>query len=55
MRWLFSLPVVAVALAVSGAARSAPEEIVKAAVAAAGGAEVLAKYPAGRVPWGRGP
>ena len=47
MRLLLSLPVVAVALAV-GAQLERPEEVIKHAIAAAGGAEVLAKYPAGR-------
>jgi len=48
MRWLFSLPVVAVALTVT-AQPERPEEILKRAMEGAGGAEVLAKYPAGRV------
>jgi hypothetical protein len=48
MRWLFSLPVVAVALTVT-AQPDRPEDLLKHAVQAAGGAEVLTKYPAGRV------
>jgi hypothetical protein len=52
MRGVMSLAVLAVVLA-AAAAQERPEEVVKAAVAAAGGAEVLAKYPAGRVT-GRG-
>lgn len=46
MRWALSLPVLAVALAVT-AQPERPADLVKAAVAAAGGAEVLGKYPAG--------
>jgi len=41
-------PVLVVVLG-TAAAQEKPEALVKAAVAAAGGAEVLAKYPAGRV------
>lgn len=48
MRWLLSLMVVVVALGVA-AQPERPEDVVKAAVVAAGGSEVLAKYPAGRV------
>jgi hypothetical protein len=48
MRWLLSVPVLAVVLSV-GPAQDRPDDVVKAAVKAAGGADVLAKYPAGRV------
>src|SRR5437763_7245555 len=48
MHWLGSVPVVAVAL-VGAQAQDRADELVKAAVAAAGGADALAKFPAGRV------
>lgn len=48
MRWLLGVPVLAGALLVASG-QERPDELVKAAVAAAGGADVLAKYPAGRV------
>jgi hypothetical protein len=48
MRWCLSLLIVAVSLAVS-AQSERPEDFIKPAIAAAGGAELLAKYPAGRV------
>ncbi len=48
MRLLLSVPVLAVALGVV-AQPDRPDDMVKPAVKAAGGADVLAKYPAGRV------
>jgi hypothetical protein len=48
MRWVFGVPLIVAAVA--GAAQpERPEELLKPAIAAAGGAEVLAKYPAGRL------
>jgi hypothetical protein len=50
MRTVFCLPVLALAIAIPAFAQpDRPDEVVKAAIAAAGGNEVLAKYPAGRV------
>jgi len=48
MRWLLRMPVLSVVLSV-GAAQDRTDDVLNAAVKAAGGAEVLAKYPAGRV------
>jgi hypothetical protein len=48
MAWMLNVPVLVVGLAAGGQPER-PEEVVRAAVAAAGGAETLAKYPAGRV------
>jgi hypothetical protein len=48
MRWLMCVPVLTITL-VAVAQQDRPEELVKSAIAAAGGAEVLEKFPAGRV------
>lgn len=48
MRWLLSVTILAVGLAVT-AQTDRPDDLVKSALKAAGGAEVLAKYRAGRV------
>jgi hypothetical protein len=48
MAWMLNVPVLLAGLTAVGQPER-PEELVKAAVTAAGGAETLAKYPAGRV------
>lgn len=47
MRWTLCVPVLAVATAAP--AQDRPDDVVRVAVTAAGGADVLAKFPAGRV------
>jgi hypothetical protein len=48
MRWILSMPVLAVALSAAASAEK-PDDVVKDAIAAAGGNDLLLKYPAGRV------
>jgi hypothetical protein len=48
MAWMLNASVLVVGLTAAGQPER-PEDVVRAAVAAAGGAEALAKYPAGRV------
>lgn len=48
MRWVSCL-VLAVSISCSAAAEERPDDIIKAAIAAAGGEEALAKFPAGRL------
>jgi hypothetical protein len=48
MAWMLSVPVLVAGFVAAGQPER-PEELVRAALAAAGGAETLSKYPAGRV------